>query len=385
MRSHENRVSGPRQFLDSRGLDRRGLVGTVVLCWLVLGGCNKGEDLVVIRPLSLEPAESTVVAANIGDGGSRPIEPRATTPVKPAATPTPRLPPVEPKPKPNTPPDAGSPPPAEPADAAVQTVNPPDPLAVVGRACGRSSECGKGLECWRATPDKPGPAGGYCTAPCTNNNDLRCQALDPGSRCDPYARYCLRECLSKNPLNPEENKCLGRGTVVCASPSWDQNVLPPLEREVGVCMPLCGSDLDCEPGYHCTDGMCGSQAWPGKAMGEKCAGAVECAGGVCLGVGAFCSGFCRVGSVGCGYDVTSPHIEAACLEPAQYNEGLGDVGLCYALCKTTSDCKEPSFICRRFGSGSIDGKAGRCVPKPEDVQAIAPSSALAMPLTEPPL
>jgi hypothetical protein len=163
--------------------------------------------------------------------------------------------------------------------------------------------------------------------------------------------FCFRTCLSLDPRSLAENKCLGRRDVVCQSEAYLGLAMVSGLRQDGWCFPQCGSDEDC-PGRRCdlARGLCVDEAalTPGKQIGERCEGNVECAGRVCIGLGSgesFCSAPCVFGQpTGCGFGLTASPRGAACIAPRiqsfLVSEGLGDVGFCAELCGEDSECEQ---------------------------------------------
>jgi len=210
----------------------------------------------------------------------------------------------------------------------------PDPGAApgtTGNACTTAAQCGAGLTC--LTPDSDpfgfggGPAGGYCSAPCTRDTDCP----DPGSQCLGSAAgrtFCLRGCAVG-----EANQCGGRATLACRIP---QN------GTQGFCQPQCNSDADCgERACDAATGLCVEAA---PAPVPECTTDAQCgAGRICLP---------QLGV--CAAAPTPPE----CVEDADCGgEQICDVeaGECVdAPCLEDADC-EPQ-IC--------DTEAGQCVDAP---------------------
>lgn len=267
------------------------------------------------------------------------------------------------------------------------------PRALVGLPCVEDNDCAPGLECVASTDADVFPGGsaanGYCTTPCTD--DAECETLDLLSACAlPGAdgsTYCAALCQTDNP-QANEFKChLLDGTrddLACyrpvANPSTPQ-------RELGICVPMCHSDVECGEGLFCNlgSGTCVSEAPQGGPIGAACdpdGDGEECASGVCIdstgtGTGA-CSGFCTFGTIGgCGFPFDAPEgtREAACLEVVfAADQGFGDFGLCRELCDTTEDCEQAGWTCEPltdFGQGSQEafGRTGYCAPPNADADA----------------
>ena len=248
---------------------------------------------------------------------------------------------------------------------------------VLGAACSSDAECGPELVCWTSGAESMGPfvggaAHGYCTQVCTSLED--CTRFDPIGVCSPASldnpSICIRGCLSKDPLSGE-SKCLNRVDQICMSAAaLGIEAFNPTERQLGACLPNCGSSLDCDDGRLCdlASGLCVDTAAPGLPIGAACAADGDCAGTVCAifpsGASA-CSAPCALGSLGCGFSTDANPRGAACLVPwfieGGFTEGRQDLGLCSELCNETGDCAQPGFVCDTSQGGPF-GSSGLCLP-----------------------
>lgn len=255
----------------------------------------------------------------------------------------------------------------------------------VGARCETDADCASGATClaeattqWRGVAG--GPAGGYCSLPCTDNAD--CQALDSQSTCQSFApaegSYCIRGCLSKDP-DAGEAKCLNRPDVACISVAAQGDPENPFmaERQVGYCGPRCGSNSDCSGGRFChrSAGLCTTNIAPGGAIGSRCDADRDCDGNSCEdrdaeGIGT-CTALCVLGALnGCGYAADVIRREAACLAPlvaaGRFTEGAGDIGLCRELCDVAEDCERAGegWVCTPVGAELAEfvGRSGACAP-----------------------
>jgi hypothetical protein len=219
-----------------------------------------------------------------------------------------------------------------------------------------------------------GPQGGYCSARCASSLD--CQALDGASACglrDPATNsgYCLALCAPGN--NPQGKCGMDRAQACVQSPD---------DPTLGACFPACQSDLACGPGRFCDAsdanlGLCVDVKPVGGIVGATCTQATEatdCASGICLSfpdgaggtLGSFCSASCTYASLdGCGYaqGSTGPR-EAACLQERFAGGRGGDLGFCFELCDSNTDCEQSAWVCDPFTADlqTLLGRQGQCVP-----------------------
>ncbi|HEU4580488.1 MAG TPA: hypothetical protein VFS67_19665 [Polyangiaceae bacterium] len=249
---------------------------------------------------------------------------------------------------------------------------------LVGRRCSADADCGEGLQCFTDKSNAMfggGPAGGYCSLPCTGNEV--CSAVDPDSEClglTATQSVCLRTCRNQDPRSLAENKCLTRPDVVCMSEVALGEADFTGARQPGWCFPQCGSDEDC-PGRVCDlqRGVCVDARPAGLSIGEACTGGTQCAGGICVAASAteaFCSAPCVFGQpVGCGYGPSATQRDAGCLGPRfggfLSSEGIGDSGFCAELCDVDTDCAQASngWVCNLSdGVRERFGRGGTCFP-----------------------
>jgi hypothetical protein len=292
-----------------------------------------------------------------------------------------------------------------------ETMAPPagEITPVVGRNCTTDENCGEGLRCYAASSNDlfgGGPAGGYCSLPCTSN--ASCTAVDLEAECvglPGTQSVCIRTCRSlTGPFNPEapalpplaENKCLSRPDLVCLSEFALGQAMFTGSRQPGWCFPQCGSDEECgDRRCDLSRGLCVDGQATGLALGERCTNLNECSGGLCIdttgdGAETFCSAPCVVGQpVGCGYGASAVVREAGCLGPRfggfTGNEGYGDTGFCAELCDVDADCVQAAsrgWRCilndvnqRRFGRAGVCGPPG-----PSDAGTDAGDTDAAAPL-----
>jgi hypothetical protein len=258
----------------------------------------------------------------------------------------------------------------------------------VGARCASDADCAGGGTCFGADQNlyqgQGGPAGGYCTFPCTRDEQGvdDCGTHDGQSFCAPIgpegATYCLRTCLSLEP-GVGEAKCLNRPDLVCVSLAADGEVPFDGQPQLGYCRPMCGSDEECPAGRSChaQGKICTVGQYPGNPIGAACSLDTDCSGNSCEGqndenVGV-CSASCVLGVLsGCGYGRDPESRDAACLTPvvaaSGFSEGPGDLGFCRELCDVAEDCEQAAagWICTPLTPTASEyfGRSGACVPGP---------------------
>jgi len=215
-----------------------------------------------------------------------------------------------------------------------------------------------------------GPQGGYCSMPCTASAE--CGAVDGPSACNTAAGYCFRLCQPGDSVA----KCSGEFQACLPADA---------EQGIGVCLPVCTSDLSCGEGLFCNlsqqNGvLCSAEERTGGEVGAPCTPdteATDCKSGLCVSFQAanpadppvsFCSDFCTFGNFeeGCGYNPTSGETrETLCGLTADPAGDVGDLGLCVELCDTAADCGQPGWGCELFLDAQLEeafGRDGQCVP-----------------------
>lgn len=261
---------------------------------------------------------------------------------------------------------------------------------VLGAACTSDAECGPDLLCWSSAtrslgPYEGGAAHGYCTQRCASRGD--CARFDPNGICSSASAagesICLRGCLSKAPI-PGEAKCLDRVDQICMSTAaFGLEAFDPIARQLGACLPNCGSDADCDGGRFCdlASGLCVNTEPFGLPIGSACALDTDCEGQVCVTHASgerACSAPCPLDSLGCGFGIDADPRGAACLAPwfnvGGFSEGRQDLGLCIELCNQTSDCNQAGFVCDT-SQPTPAGSAGACLPQAEGTPGVADAGA----------
>jgi hypothetical protein len=248
-------------------------------------------------------------------------------------------------------------------------------LFAIGAACETDADCPVGpggeapLTCITQTSTafgEGGPQGGYCSLPCTDSAE--CGAIDGPSACNTEIGYCFRLCQP------------GESQAKCSSPY--QACLPAdPEQGIGVCLPVCTSDLSCGEGLFCnlTDQngvLCTPEQRTGGEIGAPCTdatAATDCKSGLCVSFGganpgSFCSDFCTFGNFqeGCGFSPESgaPR-ETLCGLTADPAGDIGDLGLCVELCDEAADCGQADWECEIFPDEELQTaftRLGQCVP-----------------------
>lgn len=234
-------------------------------------------------------------------------------------------------------------------------------------ACTLDEECaaiGEGAFCLGADE---GPAGGYCTLPCTDRTP--CDLRGSYHHCLPVegrtGTYCVSRC--RNGID------CGRTGWTCdpeASPTGD-----------GVCLSVCASDEECGGGNVCNRESGDCQAPPlnatGGANGAPCTAPGDCQSEACVlegtrtapsgWVGGMCLGPCRIAD---GFNTTNFHRDdtlppgtcvdgAVCIPGNGYS--AGDLGSCYHECVMDAECRE-GYGCLRTIAGHAFTN-GICVPR----------------------
>lgn len=265
--------------------------------------------------------------------------------------------------------------------------------AFIGRACTADEQCGEGLRCFTSNGSDffgGGAPNGYCTTTC--EEDAQCSALDRSSQCVETVpgspALCLRTCRSlpqtslddnTRAIALQENKCLGRADLVCASEAFLRRADFTSTRQPGWCYPQCASNEDC-PGRACdlARGVCVDTPTAGSPIGARCGADTDCAGRLCVAFGngnSFCSAPCVFGQpVGCGFGFNAARRSAGCILPQVRGffstEGAGDVGLCGELCADASECEQAAsgWICELSEDAeTLFDRPGICdVPAPLD-------------------
>lgn len=243
---------------------------------------------------------------------------------------------------------------------------------LVGKPCAQNADCATGLFCATVGGNEMlvgGPANGVCTADCSINPDV-CLGIDKNSLCVTFnasgsVAFCLQTCTLGTPASGVI-KCLGRSDMGCTDAGFGDGS--------GYCSPACRGDFDCS-GRACdlSTGLCteASKIVGTKPIGSPCdpnSVTEVCKGGFCLSMpdgNGMCSGFCTLGTAGCGEDPTATKLDAYCLftfDPALTD--VGDQGYCGQLCDCDADCRFTGSVCAPDATlQRSSGRAGYCTPK----------------------
>ena len=213
----------------------------------------------------------------------------------------------------------------------------------VGAECAEAGECDEVEE----TPVCLKMPDGYCSASC-GGGAFDCDSESVCDQLGDQAFFCLDGCLTENGSGDcrDAYRCSVRPEVINLDGS-----------EVGVCVPRCERDSDCETGRRCAEG--GDCVPRGeKQAGEACARANQCNGGMCLQGEAFRGGYC---SARCDNQF------AEC-EPGSLCANLEGQAVCLAGCEGDGDCRgSDGYTCRtvatRRDQNGDDTELRGCVPK----------------------
>jgi hypothetical protein len=247
----------------------------------------------------------------------------------------------------------------------------------LGKTCLNDTDCGEGLFCALTSGNEfeGGAAGGVCTLDCSSlvtgeSETSPCSDIDENAVCvamSDTVGYCLEGCFVGPPVGGA-GKCHKRNDMVCYQGPGD---------EIGYCQPACRGDFECK-GRKCdlARGVCVDELEGTLPLGAKCDPDAEqetCKGGFCVAfssavdggpVDAFCSGMCRIGSVGCGEDPSVSTVGAVCLLSPLGDASSGDFGFCAQLCDCDDDCGNDDFVCEALPEElqTAWGKVGACSP-----------------------
>lgn len=271
---------------------------------------------------------------------------------------------------------------------------------MIGRRCLQDSECAAGMTC--ITQDATGPLlggiqGGLCTAQCAS--DLDCERIDRNSLCAPYddagtprdtsddTGVCVETCLPGS----SDVKCHDRVEMSCY----------PIAVDLGLCLPTCTSDYNCEPRVcDLSSGFCidaADRPAGGLPIGSACDPTNDQCAGYCVDTqdgSGLCTSDCNLAGLisasGCGTDPRSPEVDALCYY-AGADDALGDVGLCAELCDCDDDCARSDMVCDAMPTmlQQITGHVGACFVSNPDIDGgtmgipCGPSSGDAGPTTPP--
>lgn len=237
------------------------------------------------------------------------------------------------------------------------------PTIRLGMACADDSECDPGGACLLPNDRDPflggGPAGGYCTAPCTL--DIDCPGLD-GVCLDAESGEgrCFLGCeigvppytSESDPLSPD--KCHGRHDLRCQTVG-----------EAPVCLPTCGADSECPADRRCDPrlAVCVEEPFAGDSLGAACDPQNDTCAGRCVlfltGVSK-CSSLCVLGG---GIDEVTTEcggLSAGFCAFRPMGNGMGDYGFCTESCSQHADCQNPDFWCFPVSGATDTSGSGYC-------------------------
>lgn len=189
---------------------------------------------------------------------------------------------------------------------------------------------------------------GYCSSSCSGGA-FDCDDQSVCEQLGDQAFFCLDGCLTDNGNNDcrTDYRCTARPDVVNLD-----------GREVGVCLPQCKVDADCEGGRRCDTGSGDCVPRGEKATGESCTNNTQCNGGLCINNDSFRGGYC---SAQCGSQFTE-------CEPGSQCATLNGEALCLESCQADGDCRGgEGYKCRQVGSRKDQNGDVRalsvCVPR----------------------
>jgi len=189
---------------------------------------------------------------------------------------------------------------------------------------------------------------GYCTVDCLGGF-FDCDDQSICEELGDQAYYCLDGCLTDNGNGDcrADYRCSARPAIINAD-----------GREVGVCVPKCERDADCEAGRRCVTETGDCVPRGERSTGDGCNNNGSCNGGLCLKNTEFRGGYC---SAQCSsqFGDCEPGSECATVDGA---------AVCLSACEDSGDCRaDEGYICRKIGeradaNGDVQSVNG-CVPK----------------------
>jgi hypothetical protein len=198
----------------------------------------------------------------------------------------------------------------------------------VGAACQAEGECDR----VEGTPVCLKMPAGYCSTTCEGSGFFDCDSQSICEQLGDRAYFCMDGCLTAN----GNDDC--RGDYRCAARPDVSNLDG---SEVGVCLPRCESDADCETGRRCDRDSGNCIARGDRATGEACSSNGPCNGGLCITSPTFRGGYC---SARCGsqFEGCEPGSQCVELDGAQ--------AVCLSTCDGDGDCRgSEGYKCRQIG------------------------------------
>ncbi len=194
------------------------------------------------------------------------------------------------------------------------------------------------------------------------------------------AGYCMQACYYGDPVE----KCGELPEFTCA-PTSDTITTSVL---LGICLPLCYEDANCQDGEHCDtgSGLCVPENGEGKAVGDDCDPSAEdpgCAEGYCVAMTetvGFCTTNCTVRpeTIICNGAEPGPDAKATCYANIDVYFGTdgavltsyGDLGQCWPLCDEDADCPT-GLVCdiSSEDAQAVTGRQGLCFLPAETADA----------------
>lgn len=209
----------------------------------------------------------------------------------------------------------------------------------IGYSCSSASDCSQ-----VGSPTCLSMTGGYCAEDCALLGQFGCPDESICHQLSDAAIYCLDGCLTKSDCR-DGYRCVARPDLEVYFP----------DTGVGVCLPACTSNSDCDTGLFCdtATGDCVPKVSASAIVGSGCQGNGDCNSGLCLED--FPGGYC---SSSCGGHLATCEPGSGCY---QLQSGSP---FCLAVCEADSQCRQ-GYLCN-FVETNEDGKAkGFCMPPSE--------------------
>jgi hypothetical protein len=341
-------------------------VGAALSCNAILG--NEEGELDPDRPSGTSGASTTGGKSGGGKGGSTNTSGRGGTGV--------------------VPPTAGTG--AEAGGGFIP--EPPVGETMLGAPCSVKADCNDpnapGLICISPTQgllNGGAPAQGLCTAACELDDPFACSTFGANAVCWspetssdalPTSGYCVESCTwgdgTMKCHDRTDFACLpafiGIPGLTCSTHSecelGEQCIDGSCTEITTACLPACGGDPDCAPGWFCDQsfgsGTCVKTQPLGLELGAICSVSNDLCKGYCQADAAgsddgHCMTICGLGN-SCGYNSDTGYYQGVCLTFSYFFEDARDAhdfGFCSPSCNCTDECYDLSTTCL-VGEGGLD-------------------------------